>query len=220
MTGFENHNEYDEAGKKTEAVQHGRFTHFILRDVQERQVKYEWTLCRAVPTATEEAWTYEPTGPVEHLSDVQGQMNYLCQWAEQAKCVGFKRRFQHAEECAMSATTPVFKFSDEGECKGAMFVYTGDVTGEGPAQKRAVEALLKFKREEPKRVFLLMGSRDIAALRAPGEVIDPKAQEANLALLKKLWLFVDPSQKTGSESVGIVFSETKRDHRSTVFLRL
>ena len=89
---------------------------------------------------------------IGYVTDVEGNLEYF-------------RRYV--------ATSQVLTENAAGElslCDDSYFVYGGDVIDKGPGDVRLCRRLAALKRNNPGRVFLLVGNRDLNKLRLPSEL--------------------------------------------------
>lgn len=72
-------------------------------------------------------------------------------------------------------------------------VYGGDVGDKGPGTIRIVRILLALKKRYPKRVFLILGNRDLNKIRITSEMADLELSRAAADVVRPPWLPNPPS---------------------------
>ena len=116
------------------------------------RVASRWLGARLPRRATPRA-ALAPCVVVGYITDVEGNLGYFDRWVAQSEVL----RYNEAGE--LELTHP-----------HAYFVYGGDAVDRGDGGCRLLQRLIALKKKAPRRVWLLVGNRDLNKLRLTSEL--------------------------------------------------
>ena len=116
------------------------------------RVASRWLGARLPRRATPRA-ALAPGVVVGYITDVEGNLGYFDRWVAQSEVL----RYNEAGE--LELTHP-----------HAYFVYGGDAVDRGDGGCRLLQRLIALKKKAPRRVWLLVGNRDLNKLRLTSEL--------------------------------------------------
>ena len=146
---------------------------FLLELASAVRVASRWLGARLPPRAA------QPSVVVGYLTDVEGNLGYFDRWVAQSEVL----RYNVAGE--LELTHP-----------HAYFVYGGDAVDRGDGGCRLLQRLIALKKKAPRRVWLLVGNRDLNKLRLTSELSEAEMARDPITIPGPHW---DPRAPTLAE---------------------